>query len=250
MENDDAGEAIDPGEENRPGTFDRRAALKKGAIGVGAAGALWAAPSVMGFDAAFAGSSCAQRDTLDWTPYSGLTFSSKTYPAISSFSALTVTHPAITTVGSGVVAVAPNDAIVTQNFGGQSAAYYQIQMNNTKTGVGYNATFNFSATVYNLKFTLFDIDYTASSWKDTVWIGGTFTGFSTNRTGFSTPATFSGSGTVGTPWTGTAGAASSVSNGNVNVVMTTCSTFTLSFRSTTPIGTSQRIGLGNLTWCR
>jgi hypothetical protein len=243
--------ADEPGEQIESGTIDRRTALRRGAVGAGVAGALWVAPSIVGHDAAFAGSSCAQKDLLDWAPYAGSAFTSKTYPAISSFSALTVTHSAATVVGTGVTAVAPNDVIEVASapFGGQSAAWYQVNMDTTTANTGYNATFTFSQQVWNLKFSLFDLDLSSNSWTDVVWISGTFTGFATDRTGWSTPATYSGSGTVGSPWTGTASAPSSSSTGNVNVTMATCTTFTINFRSKTWFA-QQRIGMGNLTWCR
>ena len=46
--------------------LDRRDFVKKAGLGAAGAGALWVAPSVIGYNAAFAGASCLQKDTLDW----------------------------------------------------------------------------------------------------------------------------------------------------------------------------------------
>ncbi len=51
--------------------LDRRQFVKKAGIGAAGAGALWVAPSVVGYNTAFAGTSCLQKDTLDWTATPG-----------------------------------------------------------------------------------------------------------------------------------------------------------------------------------
>ena len=85
--------------------LDRRDFVKKAGLGAAGAGALWVAPSVLGYNAAFAGTSCHQEDTLNWGNYSAGNANPTpvTYNAVGSYPAVTVTMAvaAVNSPGAG-----------------------------------------------------------------------------------------------------------------------------------------------------
>ena len=231
--------------------MERRAFLRKAGLGAAVAGAAWVAPSVVGFDVAFAGASCNQQDTLNWGAFAtGASFTSQTFPAVGSYPAVTVTLSVVPVLTP--TPVTGNQTVWSETYGGQSNKFWKMFMNNNRTAEGYNATFTFSVPVYNLRFSLFDIDrYDAGNgtgFQDVVWLTGA--AFTATKPGAGNVVI--GNGTTASPWTGT-GTASVPGNsndGNVNVVMATASAFTVNYRSGDLFNAQQSIGIGNLVFCR
>ena len=220
-----------PREPRTTSSIERRAFLQKAGLGAAVAGAAWVAPSVVGFDVAFAGASCAQQDTLNWNDYtSGSAFTSKNYAVVGPYAALTVTL-SVTTVGTPS-AYTGNKTVQNGPFGGVSANYWLLAMQNNAVNEGYDATFTFSRAVSNLRFTLLDIDRWTNLYQDKVWIAGA--AFNATKAN----AQVTGSGTSADPWLGSAtgGVADTSTAGNVAVVMPTVTSFTISYRSSQYLG--------------
>lgn len=228
--------------------IDRRRLIQAGATGAAAA-ALWTTPVVLSRDRAFAGVSCAQQAVLDWSVIGvGNTFTSQTYPAVGSYPALTISHPALGTVGSPT-SVAGNNQVSGTQTGNVNAPNWRIWMSCNAAGIGYTAVFNFSVPVYNLRFTIFDIDRSAGNWRDIVSLSSPAAFTFTQPLG----ATATGSGTAGNPWTGQTNVAGTSDAGNINVTFAgPVSTFTIQFLSgaSPDFGAAQFIGLSNFLFCR
>lgn len=234
--------------------MDRRDFLAKAGVGTAAAGALWAVPSVAGFDAAFAGASCARTGNVVWDDYAvGTAWTSKSFAAAGSHPALTVS-----TTGPAVLAGTPtpgadNGQVAAGTFGGIAANYYILRMTANTTGEGYSLTFTFSTAVWNLQFTILDIDRQSSGgngWQDVVWVDPVYT----TAVGPGTaPNTVAGAGTNANRWTGTGTANIPDGSTNGNAALTFAgpiTSVTINYLSGNRLDVAQRIGIGNLTFCR
>ncbi len=241
--------------------LDRRQFVKKAGIGAAGAGALWVAPSVIGYNAAFAGASCLQKDTLNYTGQSGAPTSPLNFATVGSYPSIDVTT-VLGTVGTPGAANAAggNFVVTTFELGANTASKLVLDMNDNATGEGYTVTYTFTRhsnnaayTVFNLAFSMFDIDSQANpGFIDNVFL--TWVGTAT----MNTPTLGSyvqGSGSAGTPWQGNKGgdhnAAGNSANGNIGVSFTGgLSSLTIHYLSGTILGSEQYIGISNLTWCR
>jgi hypothetical protein len=235
--------------------LDRRQFVKRAGLGVAGAGALWVAPSVLGYDAAFAGASCLQQDTLAWSSLgaNGAAMpGSVTYNAVGSYPQLIVTLTAATvgtiTAANGNLTIQSNTTGLFPGDGGfTTGSVLMMHMSANNTGQGQDLTFAFNHPVYNVKFTLVNIDWGNRSWQDNLWItGATFT--STLAAG--TEITGGPGTSQATQWTGTAGAGTTTA-GNIAIVMAgPVTSFTIHYRTGTPNGGTQHVSVENLTWCR
>ena len=218
-------------------------------MGGAAAGALWVAPSVVGFNTAFAGASCLQQDTLNWgnfTAGSTPPASLHTFPAVGSYPAVTLSY-ALTTVGAPGAGT-NNNTVQAGPSGGIAGNYFRVSFTATVANIGRDLTYTWSRPIFNLRFTISDIDRTTTggqNWQDVVWLNTAFVATQGPRV--------SGSGTAATPWTGngTTNVGSGSSDGNVVITIAgPISSLTISYRSGSPTGTEQYVGIENLTWCR
>lgn len=255
---------------------------KAGIAGV-AAGAIWAAPSVLGSSTAFADGSCVYTGALLW---SGLTKDSLepiTNSTVTGIVPITGVSPApsirvvitVTPTASrpgagsgnngGVRATVPyppgTPTPVPTGLNG-NASYYAVNMNNGAVNRGYDITFAFqnstgtlSRNVYNLKFTLYDIDRDIRSGDNNYVDAVTITGTPSGTHGVNVSG--SGTNTPNSPWTGSAvSPAGGVTDqtGNVAIaygVSVPINTTTISYRSNNTVNSNQiqYFGIGDLTWC-
>lgn len=234
--------------------LDRRQFVKKAGIGAAGAGALWVAPSVIGYNAAFAGTSCLQQDTLNWGSYSAGTANPTpvTYGPVGSYPAVTVTMTVATTNSPGAGNNTPQ--IINGTFGGFTGNFYKLSMTNNSINDGYDVTFTFSRTVYNLRFTLVDVDRFVGTggngFQDRVWLTGPSAWTSVRGSEIGGTA-----GTAGDPWVGTGAndVGANSPNGNVAVTANPAAGLTsvvIHYRSGDLLNDVQSIGILNLTWCR
>jgi hypothetical protein len=238
--------------------IDRREFVKKAGLGAAGAGALWVAPSVLGIDAAFAGASCLQQDSIIWSSFGGNGTAMPTsipYAAVGSYPALTVTL-AVTT--SGTITASGDNKTIQSNVpdgggafpgdgGFNTGSVLMLHMRAGSANQGQDLTFSFSVPVYNLKFTLVNIDFGAGSWQDRLWIdGAAFTAQLSPTTEIT-----GGPGTSqATEWIGSAGSGTT-NSGNVAVTMAgPVTSFTIHYRTGTPNGGTQHVSVNNVTWCR
>ena len=244
---------------------DRRSFLVKAGAGGAAAGALWVAPSVIGYNAAFAGASCLIHETLTWGTTTGAGNGS-TVPYSLSYAAgggMTL-GIAKTNIGGGPTTSSGNllvESLVTggggtfPGDGGVTTGSEFLQhFSANATGVGQALTFTFSKPVYQLSFTLVNIDFRNGNWQDTVWItGAAFTAVPNPRrprppTPSPGPAPRPTHGWAAPP---SGRAASGAAAGNVTVTMAgPVSSFVLNFTTGASHGSTEHVGLLNLAWCR
>ncbi len=228
--------------------IDRRRLIQAGTAGAAAA-AVWTTPVLLSRDSAFAGVSCAQQAVLDWNVIGvGNTFTSQTYPAVGSYPALTISHPALTAVGTPT-SFAGNNQVSGVQTGNVNLPNWRIWMQCNTGGEGYTAVFNFSVPVYNLRFTIFDIDESAGNWQDFVSLSSPAAFTFTQPAG----ATATGAGTAANPWVGHTNVGGTSDAGNVNVTFAgPVSTFTLTFLSgpNPNNGAAQFVALSNFRFCR
>lgn len=232
--------------------LDRRAFLTKAGVVGAAAGAAWVAPSVTGAFSAFAGSSCTTTGSIVWSD-EGTGTPPTSYTRGPSGNTVTITR-SLTAVGTPN-GLTDNDTVVYEQSGGSTHYWYEIFMDNNAEGEGYEATFSFNRNLYNVKFTLIDIDWSGSGngFIDDVWL--TATGGNTSFTASypsSTPS-FSGSGTASDHWRGDAEAATNSNDGNVDVTFAgPITSFTIHYLGDANSGTNpnqQAIGLNDITFC-
>jgi hypothetical protein len=244
---------------------DRRSFLVKAGAGGAAAGALWVAPSVIGYNAAFAGASCLIHETLTWGTTSGAGNGS-TVPYSLSYAAgggMTL-GIAKTNIGGGPTNAAGNLLVESLVAGGggtfpgdggvNTGSEFLQHFSAGATGVGQALTFTFSKPVYQLSFTLVNIDFRNGNWQDTVWITGAAFTAVPNPPAASPTNSFTGAGSAANPWVGSStigqggvGAAA----GNVTVTMVgPVSSFVLNFTTGASHGNTEHVGLLNLAWCR
>lgn len=166
---------------------DRRGFLKKAGI---AGAAVWVAPTLLSATAAHAQGTC-QQEILDWDDYTAL--------SLFTSGATTGPNPVTVTLGLANVPSPPtttpqanNGRIVTGPSGGIAGNALFIGQNSQAAGVGQTITFTFSQPVYNLSFTVTDIDNASNAWFDLLEIltaGYTFA--------FATPTLVTGTGASG-----------------------------------------------------
>jgi len=235
--------------------INRRQFVQKAGIGAAAAGAVWVAPSVIGLDTAFAGSSCLSPQLLDFTGNTvgsqPLTWTVGTYTVT-----LTITPVNAPTGGNPATPQISNTALA----GSGTSHYYRFSMANGTVAnpAGYDIHWHFSKPVFALAFTILEIDKGSGGnhYQDVVWLGGTT---SSNAPPTINPTVGSevggGPGTSqATAWTGTAQLASGTNTtGNVRVLTSpqtqAVSDLTVAYRSGSATGTNQWIGITNLSWC-
>lgn len=265
------------------GQVDRRAFMQKAGIAGVAAGAIWAAPSVLGSSTAFADGSCIYKGSLLWSTLTKGASEPNTskvvtlvdhLPGYGSVTGVTVTMtvtPSTPNPGAGsgnnggVRATVPYPGTNPGGLDGV-ASYYALSMNNGAQNRGYTVTFSFTNTatnaplnVYNLQFTIIDIDRdttTTNNYKDAVAISpaptSTILGSNVIGGGTGTPG-----GTGTNPWTGKADAGIENASGDVAItysgpISTTTITYWSDNSQTGKAGTGndiQYVGVGDLTWC-
>lgn len=253
------------------GEFDRREFLQKTGVATAAAGAAWAAPSVLGTSAAWAGGpSCQSKFIL---PFSTGTFSGKLAgtPTANSVSVTKISGPGPTPTLTALIAATSNPTPNTNNNTVTAAAapgqtyttkMYVLHMNSThNTNQGYSVTFTFGAPVYQVQFQIVDIDKNTAggqNYDDQVWL--TATG---SNTAFTIPTGTRGANVIGGGGTSQTDAfrGNAVSNYNDNTGSVTINyagpidSFTLNYRSLLGTGTGttgvteQFIGLRDITFC-
>jgi hypothetical protein len=241
--------------------IDRRDFVKKAGLGAAGAGALWVAPSVIGYNTAFAGTSCHQEDTFDWsvTPPAGIgaTFPmSKPYGAVGSYPAVTF-NASIAPVNGPGAGNNPSQQVVNNTFGGFTGDFYKLSMTNTSNTQGYDVTFTWTTTIYNLRFTVVDIDrfqdgnsQSTKGFQDRVWLTGPASWTSMRGSEIGGVA-----GNAGDPWvgTGTTDVGATSPNGNVAVTANPAAGLTgvvIHYRAGDLLRDVQSIGILNLKWCR
>lgn len=270
---------------------DRRAFMQKAGIAGVATAGLWAAPSVLGASTAFADGSLVNCTGLTWgtTPLfanvsGGVALSNAaTAPLVNNNRVMYARIPAQGTSPAIIVRVTvvptnPNPGAGSGNNGGVNATvpypgsnpggldgymqYYALNMNNGARNLGYTVTFAFftstggatlgaAKSVYNLKFTLYDIDLdstTNNKYKDSVVL-------STAPNSVSLGTHVTGSGTPLSPWTGSSAANGGVidQTGNAAVTYTgPIAATSVTYHSdnvTANQNQIQYVGISNLTWC-
>lgn len=234
--------------------LNRRRFIQAGVAGTAAA-ATWTAPTILSLDRAVAGASCALTGTLNWNTIGvGNPFTSTTLAASGPYPALTISL-ANTTVGTPTAVTGNQLVQLTPNpYGGQASPFYKYFMNNNAANEGYTGTFTFSSPVWNLQFTIFDIDRNlaaapATGFQDKVYLtsSAAFT-FTQPAGGLPT-----GVGTSGNPWVGTTNTAvpDNSNLGNVSVTFAgPISSFSMTFLSGNLLNRQQSVGISNLTFCR
>jgi hypothetical protein len=256
--------------------IDRRRFLQRAGLGAGAAGALWVAPSVLGYDAAFAGNSCVVQDTLAWgtqwpggaavsTGAGGINFAATGGKPLVNLK-LTVGNaaggapgtPDPTNLHSSRFTPNTNagDTNDPRELGGiANNSWLNMQFATGGTFRGYLLTFTFAPAVYNLRFNLYDVDqYTGggtANYRDSIAINATPASFTAN-----TPANISGNGSNATPFLGVentnTGLVTNTSMaGNIAVVVAgPITTLTITYVGTLNSTSNQVVGIGDMTWCR
>jgi hypothetical protein len=209
---------------------------------------------VIGYDAAFAGTSCLQQDTLNWGSYGAGTANPTpvTYTAVGSYPAVTVTMTVAAVNNPGPGNNTPQ--IINGTFGGFTGNFYKLSMTNSSNTQGYDVTFSWTRTIYNLRFTLVDIDRFSGTggngFQDRVWLTGPSTWTSTRGSEIGGTA-----GTAADPWvgTGTTDVGANSPNGNVNVTVNPAAglnSVAIHYRAGNLLNDVQSIGILKLTWCR
>ena len=232
--------------------IERRTFLRRAGLGAATAGAVWAAPSITGFDAAFAGASCAREETLDWSSFAnGFAFTSQNYPAVPGYPAVTLT--VTTTLVGTPNPTGTNATVQPGTFGSLPGKYYLLQGTPANTTSGFNTTIAFTVPVFNVRFTLLDIDRQNGGgglgWQDRLWFDPTPAGITTVK---NDATRVFGTGTSANPWTGlqNTNVANGSPNGNVAVTIPTTSGVALRYRAGDLLTVAQRIGIANITFCR
>jgi hypothetical protein len=140
---------------------NRRSFLKKAGI---AGAAVWAAPTLLSATAAHAQGTCAP-ETLDWDAF--------TVGSLFTNAATTGANPVTVTLGLANVPAPPtttpqanNGRIVAGPSGGIAGNALFVGQNSQAPGVGQTITFSFSQPVYNLSFTVTDLDNQSNAWFD------------------------------------------------------------------------------------
>lgn len=167
-------------DEDAPG-LDRRSALRRLAVG----GAIvWSAPLISSTAFAAGPTSCVNA-TFDWNTLGspGTTFSSATVNGV------TLTLDPSTFFG-GTTARSTNRTIIASPIGGLNTQGIQFEQTPINGG-GQNISFSFSTSVYNVSFTITDIDDLNGNWSDRITIVSP-----TNYT-YSIPTSFVGGGPAG-----------------------------------------------------
>lgn len=202
------------------------------------AGTAWAVPAVAWAAAApaFASSTCQPADYTFGTTLDGVNVTT-TATKVGTFNTPTTNLTTTTIQGTS--------ALILQQKPQVANSQYQ------------EVTFTFSQPVYNLSFTVFDIDGTQvpqmGGYLDQVSVtkvnGGTASGFTSVK-----GSNVTGSGTAASPWTAvnkttpTDPGKTTVSDVNVSFAPSTgISSFTLRY-STATLGVTQEIYIGNLSF--
>jgi hypothetical protein len=218
--------------------LSRRQVLAR--IGVGGA-VLWASPMLS--NVALAGPTSCHPVTLDWDSYAvGSSFTSATLLGNTiSFAAASF---------NGTSALAGNRTVVAGPQGGINQRFYRLNQN-AVTNAYQTLTINFSYAVYNVSFTITDIDNQNNAWTDRV-------GFTPAPTSFSTPGYGSGArvlggGTLANPFYNAANNTNLDNNSNRgNVTVTWAGPVTsiaLRFWCAGEDGSNQLINIGDISFC-
>lgn len=194
-------------------------------------GAAWSVPvvSMAATAPAFAASTCKDGDyEIRWASDYNATTKVATANRISTSGSGTVGSAALTltvtnkfngTMQAGSTGGYSNLATSPGNIGGLGTRGLTIMQQSTTRSLGTPranqnqvVTLTFNRPVWNLKFTLTDIDSLSGQYQDRVWISG-------SPGSFTTASQATGSGTSGTPWspTGTNIAQDPVTGGGGNV---------------------------------
>lgn len=235
------------------GEMDRRTLLRRGSIAAAATGAAWVTPAITSTPA-LAGASCLQQASFAWTSLGGDDTIVPVSPTpFASYGALGPGYPALTisqsftAFGTPAAGLAPQTGRTkTGDFGGANSCYRQ-SMTCDAANEGWDSTFTFSVPVWNLRFSLYDIDIGSGTYIDEAYIT------STSAFTFTLPAggTVTGNGTSTDRWIGSTVVGNTSTAGNVNITFAgPVTSFTLSFRSGNNSNTTQAIGLGDLQFCR
>lgn len=264
-------------------TIDRRRFMQTAGVAAGAAGALWAAPAVLGTSNAFAGDSCVETGGMAWSsiptsgnwPYAPTTGSARVFTVAATN--LTGSHPAVnvritvTPIGSpgagqgsggsnargGVDQAVPYPNNPAPSGLNGVASYYVMNMSGAGAGLGYTFKIEFllasngtKVTVSKLEYDVLDIDRSTSGnqYKDLVWItqsGGVPTFTDTPK-----GANITGSGTAGSKWTSTNTSGVQDSTGTLHVTYTSAvDATTLNYAGAENRDGIQYVGIGDLKWC-
>lgn len=153
-----------PDEHGRPEDLDRRDALRKLAVG---GAVVWSAPLIAKTAHAASATSCTN-NVLDWNGFTAnTTFSSTTVGGVT-FSLSP--NPASSAFFGGTSALGTNRNIRTGPQGGQAGQALRFEQTPINNG-GQNIIFNFSQTVYNVNYTITDIDNSiGGGWSDRIQI--------------------------------------------------------------------------------
>lgn len=245
--------------------MERREFLQKAGLASAATGMVWAAPSVLGASTAFAAGSCVNNASLDWDSStarlmpapstSGTVTGYAVIPASGTSPAIRV-NMSVARVGTPGTGSGVYNGVLNQTNGGIPGRQYFIGMANNASGEGYVMTFTFRnsadtapVNVYNLKFTVADIDRSGASspgYQDTVSVlpaPTSYVKYSANVTASGTPVD---------TFTATGGSNVDPSNDYGNVDLTYAGPINqvqVKFLSGTPYGNIQSISISDLTWC-
>lgn len=142
------------------GGLDRRQVLARLAVGGAIA---WGAPLIAKTAQAASPTSCVNY-TLDWSTLGtpGTTFSSATVGGT------TITLDASTYFG-GTTGINNNRKIIAAPIGGMNVQGIQFEQTPINNG-GQNISFSFSQAVYNVSFTITDIDTLNNAWSDRITV--------------------------------------------------------------------------------
>ena len=157
------------------GTLDRRALLRRMAVG---GAAVWATPMLHSIASAQAVPSCGPggNGILDWDTFgTGTAFTSTAVGTITI--GMTITNVVNTTL------LTNNGRVLAGPAGGISENHLRFEMtpdnDGTNSGSRQTITFTFSSPVTNVEFTFFDIDTVNNSWGDRIVMNTTGYTFST-----------------------------------------------------------------------
>lgn len=177
---------------------DRRAFLQRAGVAGAAAGALWVAPSVIGTSSAFAGTSCINQFAFKFsTMTNGATVGNGTARAMNVVSG-SGSHTL--TVGTPVATGTTNPTSINNiaAFNSYGTQRYWLSMgSNHSVGVGWDVTFTFDVDMYNVTFTITDIDRAyngADNYVDQVWLDGKSAANNPAPFGISNRGTYVGGG--------------------------------------------------------
>ncbi|MFN8019190.1 MAG: hypothetical protein U0P45_13855 [Acidimicrobiales bacterium] len=169
--------------DDQPG-LDRRQLLARMAVGGAIA---WGAPLIAKTAQAASATSCVNY-TLDWSTLGspGTTFTSTTVGGT------TITLDASTYFG-GTTGINNDHKIIAAPIGGMNVQGIQFEQT-PKSGGGQNISFSFSQAVYNVSFTITDIDTLNGNWSDRITVVSP-----TNYTSsFPSGTLLTGTGAIGT----------------------------------------------------